>query len=162
MMRLLLLLAVLLMSALGASAVTAAAQEQDQEQDVSCATLTAEEAQALLDADPTYANREPLDANDDGIACNEPETGDCTSLTAEEAQALLDADPTYANRERLDPDDDGIACEDESDSPRSTITTPPVVGTGTAVATSTSGPVFALVGLAMMFGVAAIRGYRRI
>lgn len=157
MIRFTVLLAVLLMSAAGFVSPTAA-QDDTGEQEVTCASVPAEEAQALLDADPTYANRERLDADDDGIACNEEDEVDCTSLTAEEVQALLDAEPTYANRERLDPDDDGIACEE----PGSTTMTPPVVGTGTAVAAATNGIVFALMGLALLFGVAAVYSYRRI
>lgn len=41
--------------------------------DVSCESLSAGEAQILLDSDPTYAIRGQLDTDEDGIACNEDE-----------------------------------------------------------------------------------------
>lgn len=42
---------------------------------VTCADVSVEEAQALLDADPTYETRSRLDADDNGIACDGGETG---------------------------------------------------------------------------------------
>lgn len=60
----------------------AAATAQDE---VSCESLTAEEAQAALDADPTYATRADLDLNEDGIACNEEESGAADDAETDES-----------------------------------------------------------------------------
>jgi hypothetical protein len=92
-----------------------------------CAGLTQEEAQAQLDADPTYATRDSLDPDADGVACEpdelaqtettaDPDPGsssasECGSLSAEEAQTALDAATDDATRAALDPDGDGTACE---------------------------------------------------
>lgn len=72
-----------------------------------CAGLGVTEAQARLDADPTYATRSEIDPDGDGVACNEDTCADATG-----AQARLDSDPTYATRAELDPDGDGIVCKD--------------------------------------------------
>ena len=99
--------------------------------DLDCADFSSqEEAQAELESDPSDPNN--LDADDDGIACEdfdyggappggEPTSGETTAVAAddldcadfatrEEAQAEFDADPSDPNR--LDADDDGEACEE--------------------------------------------------
>jgi phage tail protein X len=111
-----------LLAALSASALvfvfapTAPAQDQDV-----CADFNSQEdAQAVLDADPGLAQRQPLiDVDMDGIACEDlPSRGAPVDVCAdfnsqEDAQAVLDADPGLAQRQPLfDVDMDGIACED--------------------------------------------------
>ena len=90
-----------------------------------------EEAQAVLEADPSDPNG--LDGDDgDGIACENLPSGRGTGTTqvvdlactdfatpaaeaqAAEAQAVLDADTSDPNG--LDADNDGIACESETSS----------------------------------------------
>jgi hypothetical protein len=78
-----------------------------------------EAAQAELESDPSDPSN--LDADNDGIACEELNGGteggaqggdlDCADFaTQAEAQAEFDADTSDPNR--LDADNDGIACED--------------------------------------------------
>jgi hypothetical protein len=92
-----------------------------------CASFGSQEsAQAELDRDPSDPSN--LDADDDGIACEELASGtgegaqgadsgrdlDCADFaTQAEAQAKFDADPTDPNG--LDADDDGRACEESGD-----------------------------------------------
>ena len=75
------------------------------------------DAQAALDENPDLATS--LDADGNGIACEESQTGgpivvDPVSCgffeSQEDAQAALDGDPSLATT--LDSDNDGIACED--------------------------------------------------
>lgn len=96
--------------------------------DLDCADFaTQEEAQGVFDADTSDPNG--LDADDDGVACEELPTGedgggdpmpdgdlDCDDFASQpEAQAVLDADPSDPNN--LDGDGDGIACETTFDPP---------------------------------------------
>lgn len=67
---------------MGFGVAAATAQDQDE---VSCEALTAEEAQAALDENPTYATRFELDLNDDGIACNEEDSGTADDAETEES-----------------------------------------------------------------------------
>lgn len=98
---------------------------------------TQPEAQAVLDQDPSDPNG--LDADGDGVACEELPSGgsspepsspepsspepadlDCVDFaTQPEAQAEFDADPSDPNG--LDADNDGIACEELSGADDSTI-----------------------------------------
>ena len=86
--------------------------------DLDCVDFaTQEEAQAVLERDPSDPNR--LDADNDGIACEELAGGgggggdgelDCADFaTQQEAQAELERDPSDPNN--LDADGDGVACE---------------------------------------------------
>ena len=125
--RLLLLLATAAMAMLVATPAALA-----QAGDLDCADFaTQEEAQAMLDADPSDPNG--LDADGDGVACETLPSGgmedgtmtdganedagtteqndlDCVDFaTQAEAQATYDADPSDPNG--LDADGDGIACE---------------------------------------------------
>lgn len=62
--------------------------------DVSCESLSAGEAQILLDSDPTYATRGQLDTDEDGIACNEDEdsgTGTADDAATEESDTGVGA-----------------------------------------------------------------------
>ena len=106
--------------------------------DVDCIDFaTQPEAQAVLDQDPSDPNG--LDADGDGVACEELPSGgsspepsspepsspepadlDCVAFaTQPEAQAEFDADPSDPNG--LDADNDGIACEELSGVDDSTI-----------------------------------------
>lgn len=91
--------------------------------DLDCADFAnQEEAQAVLEADPSDPNN--LDADNDGIACEGLDDGDgnggdngsagdldCVDFTTQqEAQAVYDQDPSDPNG--LDADNDGEACED--------------------------------------------------
>ncbi len=86
--------------------------------DLDCVDFaTQEEAQAELERDPGDPNG--LDADNDGIACEELAGGgggggdgelDCADFaTQQEAQAELERDPSDPNN--LDADGDGVACE---------------------------------------------------
>jgi len=86
--------------------------------DLDCVDFaTQEEAQTVLDSDPSDPNR--LDADNDSIACEELAGGgggggdgelDCADFaTQQEAQAELERDPSDPNN--LDADGDGVACE---------------------------------------------------
>lgn len=120
MKRLLLLLAALAMALFVASPV-AFAQE-----DLNCENFVSQpEAQATLDADPSDPNN--LDADDDGVACEnfdygnveepppspqptQPEDLDCADFASQaEAQAVYLQDTSDPNG--LDADGDGLACE---------------------------------------------------
>jgi Excalibur calcium-binding domain len=94
-----------------------------QEDQFDCASFGSQEAaQAELERDPSDPSN--LDADDDGIACEELSGGtegsqdtltgadlDCADFaTQAEAQAEFDADTSDPNR--LDADNDGIACEE--------------------------------------------------
>ena len=106
------------MFALGMLAISSQAQDRD----LDCADFaTQEEAQAELERDPTDPNG--LDADDDGIACEQLSgtggagTGgrdlDCADFaTQQAAQRELERDPTDPHN--LDADDDGVACEELS------------------------------------------------
>ena len=86
--------------------------------DLDCADFAnQEEAQAVLETDLSDPNG--LDADNDGIACEELAGGgggggdgelDCADFaTQQEAQAELERDPSDPNN--LDADGDGVACE---------------------------------------------------
>jgi len=89
-----------------------------QRDDASCGHFdTQADAQAALDETPDLATS--LDADGNGIACEESQTGgpvvvDPVSCgffeSQEDAQAALDGDPSLATT--LDSDNDGITCED--------------------------------------------------
>ena len=96
-----------------------------QEDQYDCASFGSQESsQAELERDPDDPSN--LDADDDGIACEDYDYGgtgagtqgadsggdlDCADFaTQAEAQAEFDADPTDPNG--LDADDDGKACEE--------------------------------------------------
>lgn len=123
-LRRLLLLTALCMAATLVLAPAALAQTGD----LDCAPggfAYQEEAQAVLEADPTDPNG--LDDNGDGVACeNLPDrespsfrTGELacidfvTFASRADAQAVLDADPADPNG--LDADGDGAACESTTD-----------------------------------------------
>ncbi len=111
---------------------------------------TWEDAQAALD-DPDFPNRENLDPDGDGIACESAfNVGDgdipadqmaCSNFDSQEAaQAHYDAS-SEGQRNILDPDGDGIACEDafggsEPETPEAeeTVAQLPVTGTGSTTA----------------------------
>jgi hypothetical protein len=84
--------------------------------DLDCADFaTQEEAQAELDSDPSDPNG--LDADSDGVACEDLAGGgggadlDCADFpTQQAAQQELAEDPSDPNN--LDADDDGIPCEE--------------------------------------------------
>lgn len=120
-------------------------------QEATCATLSADEAQAALNADPTYATRSVLDADEDGIACNEDL---CAEMSADEAQAALDADPTYATRAQLDPDEDGVACNEPGSG--GTVTGMPDIGVGTMAGASSRMLALMLLGLSCVFALASL------
>jgi hypothetical protein len=101
------------------------AGRSDAQADLDCADFdTQQEAQAELNRDPSDPHG--LDADDDGIACEELSddggTGDggtggrdldCADFaTHGEAQRVLARDPTDPHN--LDADDDGVACEELS------------------------------------------------
>ncbi len=129
-MRKVLLLAALSMAAMLVFAPVALAQA-----DLDCSDFaTQPEAQSVLDQDPSDPNG--LDADNDGVACEElpaggsgtspepsspePADPDCVDFaTQPAAQAELDADPSDPNG--LDADDDGIACEELAGADDSTI-----------------------------------------
>ena len=143
-----------------------------------CPQLTQQEAQAIFDADPGDPNR--LDADDDGIACedgggvaqpaaptttqyDEPETPtqgdlDCADFASQaEAQTVLDADPTDPNG--LDADNDGIACEETFSAPPTQATqqyeqpvsqTPAASQTTTALPTTGGLPLAPLAGASLL------------
>jgi len=97
-------------------------KKKNRQEEISCDILAPEEAQALLDADPSLAA--VLDPSGDGIACDPadfgdggsgttdvsaPEDLDCIDFTfQEEAQQVFNADPS--DPYNLDPNDDGFAC----------------------------------------------------
>jgi hypothetical protein len=97
-----------------------------QEDQYDCVSFGSQEsAQAELERDPSDSSN--LDADNDGIACEDYDYGttgtspqddaggdlDCADFaTQAEAQAEYDADPSDPNG--LDADDDGIACEELS------------------------------------------------
>lgn len=88
----------------------------------SCATFASQEdAQNFLEGTPTDEEIDALDANGDGIACEdefEDVVVDPTSCgqfeNQEDAQQAFD-DGSVSNPENLDGDGDGIACEDAFD-----------------------------------------------
>jgi hypothetical protein len=128
-----LLLAALSMVAALVLSPAAMAQTGDQ---YDCADFASqEEAQAVYDQDTSDPNG--LDADSDGVACEELPTTttddgtgnggtgtqdlDCADFaTQAEAQAALDADPSDPNN--LDGDADGVACEVTFGEPTDTTT----------------------------------------
>src|SRR5215207_8911841 len=112
-------------AALWAVMLIFAAPSFAQEDQYDCASFGSQEsAQAELERDPSDPSN--LDADDDGIACEDYDYGgtgagtqgadsggdlDCADFaTQAEAQAEFNADPTDPNG--LDADDDGKACEE--------------------------------------------------
>lgn len=104
-------------------------------QDIDCSDEVAQsDEQAILDADPSDPNR--LDADNDGIACEDPETGTPTETPTEstppqetavscsdfvsaagnpsqfQAQQFYDSEATPEQQAALDADGDGFACDD--------------------------------------------------
>lgn len=70
--------------------------------DAGCDTLSAAEAQTLLDSQPTYANRDLLDPDGDGVACEADELAaapaeGCDPATAADTAAADPADDAGAD-----------------------------------------------------------------
>ncbi len=149
-MRRLALMAVLCLAAMLVYATVAGAQE---DRDCDDFSSTEQATAALRPGDP-----ELLDADDDGIACedNGSDSGggaatssglspsrdrDCDDFSSTEraTAALRPGDP-----ERLDADDDGIACEDDASgaaaTPASPTASPSPSPTPSPSATATSSP----------------------
>ena len=148
--------------------------------DLDCADFaTQEEAQAVLERDPSDPNG--LDADNDGIACEEPRGGgggggdgelDCADFpTQGAAQRELAKDRTDPNN--LDADGDGRACEDligegregpppvrDQYPPEGDVGNPKDVipGTGVRNVPPTGGPPYLAVGALVLLGVALIVG----
>jgi len=105
-------------------ALVLSAVPSEAQADLDCADFaTQEEAQAMLERDPSDPNG--LDADNDGIACEDLPSGagepspsggqgqdlDCEDFSSqEEAQAEYDSDTSDPNG--LDADNDGEACEE--------------------------------------------------
>lgn len=106
---------------------------------------TWEDAQAALET-PDFPNRETLDPDDDGVACESAfGVGDgdipadqmaCSNFDSrEEAQAHFDATTSAGQRDILDPDGNGVACENafgEPETTQETVSRLPSTGGGTA------------------------------
>jgi len=149
-----------------------------QEDQFDCASFGSQEsAQAELDRDPSDPSN--LDADDDGIACEELAGGggsgggggdlDCADFaTHGEAQREFAKDRTDPNN--LDGDDDGIACEDlpgvpngpaddqygkpgPTDNPKGVMP-----GTTAKEIPNTGGPPYLAVGALALLGAALVAG----
>jgi hypothetical protein len=115
----LLLMTVAIMALLGSASVNA----QTVIDRTSCGHFeTWEDAQAALE-DPNFPNRETLDPDDDGVACESAfGVGDgdipadqmaCSNFDSrEDAQAHFDATTSEGQRDILDPDGNDVACEE--------------------------------------------------
>lgn len=150
----------------------------------SCRTFeTQADAQAALDQNPEFAST--LDADGNGVACDEftggPPVVDLASCghydTQAGAQENLDAHPEFAAP--LDPDGDGIACEDAfgtepqspvggvsppvpgTTSPAAPVTGLPNTGAGTAGTVTSGTTLLVLLGLGSLLVGGAAMGRRR-
>jgi len=139
-------------------AVGTAAQDE-----IGCEDVSAEEAQALLDQNPTYATRSLLDPDGDGVACEEDELA-AAGAGAEAAQAATDGEDDDGN------EDEGIGgggrtAEDQGDDGggRAAIAVNGLPATGVgAGAAPVAAPLLAVaLGLAGLGGAVAARGARR-
>lgn len=149
-----------------------------------CGDYTQEEAQQLLDDDPR--DRENLDPDGDGIACEAEELGstadarraprqadaadgvtstapvedlDCADFSfQEEAQLVLDSLPT--DPYNLDPNIDGVACSSLPFSNRPVVNAVPTTGVGPSPSGQWTIGLGLMIGLAVAAGGAA--GCRRV
>ncbi len=114
-------------------------------QDINCGDITGDQADQILAQDPSDPNN--LDADNDGFPCeSNPRSGGAPATTdtgAAPAPAPAPASTTTGG------------------SGRTSVTSAPKTGVGTAAQAGTNGAFLALLGLASIFGVAAVRGYRR-
>ncbi len=93
---------------LAAALVALPASGAGAQADAGCDTLTADEAQVLLDSQPTYANRDLLDPDGDGIAC---EPDEIAATTPADGCDPADATTGTADPSGADAADDSTAAD---------------------------------------------------